>query len=69
MSNKEAAKQDELLVEQVALQEQEKQFAKQRAKWQAEEEAKIQLMKEVYESRAATVTHKKIANETNKWIS
>ena len=26
-------------------------------------------MKEVYESRAANVTHKKDVNDTNKWIN
>jgi len=46
-------------MEHAALQEQEKQFSKQKTKWQAEEEAKIQLMKEVYESRASNVTYKK----------
>lgn len=52
----------------VAQQEYNKQQDKMQAKYAAEEEARIQLMREVYESRAQNVEYKKLVKNDEKWL-
>lgn len=50
---------EEKLLDKLTQLEEEKQWKQKEAKWRQEEEAKLQLMREVYESRATHIEHQK----------
>jgi hypothetical protein len=51
---------EEIMIEQLTLLEEEKQRKVQEDKWRKEDEARIQLLREVYESRAQNIENKKM---------
>jgi len=57
---------EEKLLDKMTQLEEEKQWKLREAKWKQEEEAKLQLMREVYESRATNIEHLKRLNEEKK---
>lgn len=57
---------EEKILDKLTLEEEQKQWKMREAQWRKEEEAKVQLMREVYESRATNIEHLKRLNVEKK---
>lgn len=60
-------KAEEQLIEYLTWLESEKQWKLREDKWRKEDEARINLMKQVYEDRAKTIAAKKMMTDEEKW--
>ncbi len=60
---------EEKLLDQMTQLEEEKQWKQKESRWRQEEEAKLQLMREVYESRATNIEHlKRLKSEAKEAV-